>query len=177
MEEMSVTKITTIALLTLAFGTSLAAQPASQSPAAWIERCVEHANQNRLDDYFACWAPDATNNGRSMKKEMIKSIMEDIRRTFPDYHSQVIETVVQGDTIVTMSRVSGTHRGVARTDANGGLLRGARPTGKHFEVLQTHWWKVRDGKIVFHRGVRDDLSMMRQLGLVSDELPIALREK
>ena len=38
--------------------------------------------------------------------------------------------------------------------------------GKRFEVLQIHWWRVKDGKIVFHRAVRDDLGMMQQLGLV-----------
>ncbi|HET9394776.1 MAG TPA: ester cyclase [Nitrospiraceae bacterium] len=70
---------------------------------------------------------------------------------------------------------SGTHRGVARTGANGGLLLGAKGTGKRFEVLQTHWWKFKDGKIVFHQGVRDDLSMLRQLGLVAGELPASLR--
>jgi predicted ester cyclase len=50
-------------------------------------------------------------------------------------------------------------------------LRGLKPTGKRFEVLQTHWWKFKDGKIVFHQAVRDDLGMMRQLGLIPDELP------
>ena len=49
------------------------------------------------------------NNGRSMKKSFILGIMKDIRRTFPDYRSAVVEQIAQGDTIVTMSRVSGTH--------------------------------------------------------------------
>jgi predicted ester cyclase len=55
--------------------------------------------------------------------------------------------------------------------ANGGLLRGVKPTGRRFEVLQTHWWKIKDGKIVFHLAVRDDLGMMKQLGLVPDGSP------
>jgi predicted ester cyclase len=140
-----------------------------------LTACMNYANQDQLDKYADCWSADAMNNGRSMKKDFIIGIMKDIRRTFPDYHSTVIEQIAQGDTIVTISRVSGTHRGVAQTNANGGLLLGAKATGKRFEVLQTHWWKFKDGKIVFHQGVRDDLSMLRQLGLVADELPASLK--
>jgi predicted ester cyclase len=137
---------------------------------AFLIRCQEHAKQERLDEYANCWADEAMNNGHAVKKERIRVIMEDIRRTFPDYHSKVQDKVIEGDTIVTISRVSGTHRGVAQTVANGGLLRGVKPTGKRFEVLQTHWWKFKDGKIVFHQAVRDDLGMMRQLGLIPDDL-------
>jgi hypothetical protein len=30
-------------------------------------------------------------------------------------------------------------------------------------VLQTHWFRIRDGKIAEHDGVRDDLDMAKQL--------------
>jgi predicted ester cyclase len=138
---------------------------------AFLMACGQHANQGRLEEYANCWADEATNNGHVVKKERIKITKEEIRRTFPDYRSEVQDRVIQGDTIVTLSRVSGTHRGVAQTSANGGLLRGVQPTGKRFEVLQTHWWKFKDGKIVLHQAVRDDLGMMKQLGIVPDEPP------
>jgi predicted ester cyclase len=121
------------------------------------------------------WAPDAVNNGRPMRPEMIRTILEDIYRTFPDYRSEVLESVAIDDWVITLSRVSGTHKGVAQTNFNGGLLQNAKPTGRRFEVLQTHWWRLRDGKIVSHQGVRDDLRMLQQLGLVSDSLPAALK--
>jgi predicted ester cyclase len=140
-----------------------------------LAACMNYANEGQLDKYAECWSEDAMNNGRAMKKDLIMGFMTDIRRTFPDYRSEVLEEIVQGDTIVTMSRVSGTHLGVAQTNANGGLLLGAKATGKRFEVMQTHWWKLKAGKIVFHRGVRDDLSMMRQLGLVAEDLPAPLK--
>jgi predicted ester cyclase len=165
------------ALLAIIGEISIAAEPQAPEPPEWFTGCMQYANGNRLEEYADCWAPDAINNGRPVKKEFIRIIMEDIRRTFPDYHSEVIQRVVQGETIVTMSRVSGTHRGVAQTNANGGLLLGAKPTGKRFEVLQTHWWKIQNGKIVSHQGVRDDLGMVRQLGLVPDELDASLKVK
>jgi predicted ester cyclase len=57
--------------------------------------------------------------------------------------------------------------GVGKLPVNGGLLVDVPPTHKHFEVEATQWWRVRDGKIVDHYGVRDDLGMMEQLGLLA----------
>ena len=132
--------------------------------------------QGRYDEQAAMWEAQAFNNGRTnVTPAMIKTTLQDIYRTFPDYKSEWIETAVVGDTVVTLSRVTGTHTGVAQTAFNGGLLMGAKPTGKKFEVLQTHWWKVRAGKIYWHQGVRDDLCMVRQLGLLPQEVPKDLR--
>src|SRR5688572_18079795 len=86
-------------------GLSSAAQSGPQDAAALVAACGKHANAGRLDEYIACWADTATNNGRPMRKDMIKTIMADIRRTFPDYNSEVVETITQGDTVVTLSRV------------------------------------------------------------------------
>lgn len=38
------------------------------------------------------------------------------------------------------------------------------PRGKRFAVTQTHWFRMRDGKIVEHWANRDDLAMGEQLG-------------
>ncbi len=46
------------------------------------------------------------------------------------------------------------------------MLVGVEPTGKRFEVSHIHWYTLRDGKIVEHYANRDDLGMMRQLGLL-----------
>jgi predicted ester cyclase len=97
--------------------------------------------------------------------------LEDLHRTFPDLHSETVETTAAGDLVIVLQRTSGTHKGVAQTEIYGGMLRGARPTGRHFEILRTHWWRLIDGKIVWHQVVADDLSMMRQLGLIPDTLP------
>jgi predicted ester cyclase len=49
---------------------------------------------------------------------------------------------------------------------NGGMLVGVPPTGRHFEVQHIHLMQVRGGKIVEHFANRDDLGMMKQLGLL-----------
>ena len=42
------------------------------------------------------------------------------------------------------------------------------PTGRSFRVQQSHYWRLRDGLVVEHEVVRDDLGLHRQLGLAPD---------
>jgi hypothetical protein len=53
--------------------------------------------------------------------------------------------------------MSGTHQGP---------LMGMPPTGRSVRTNHMHFVRFRDGKAVEHWGARDDLGMMRQLGLV-----------
>jgi hypothetical protein len=43
---------------------------------------------------------------------------------------------------------------------------GEPPTGRSVRTNHMHFVRFRDGKAVEHWGVREDLGMMRQLGLV-----------
>ena len=45
-------------------------------------------------------------------------------------------------------------------------LESVKPTGRSFEVMQIHMSRVRNGKTVEHWGARDDLGMLRQLGVL-----------
>ena len=38
------------------------------------------------------------------------------------------------------------------------------PRGRTFAVTQTHWFRMRDGKVAEHWANRDDLGMGQQLG-------------
>jgi predicted ester cyclase len=136
-----------------------------------IREYTELGRNGQYERQMGFWAQDAVNNGRKVRPEMIRTTLEDIYRTFPDYRSEIEQSVAVGDLVVNLSRVSGTHKGVAQTSFNGGLLKGAKASGRRFEVLQTHWWRIRDGKIVWHQCVRDDLGMLRQLGLLPADPP------
>lgn len=166
-------RLITITLLALAATTTLAqsADPAADRHVELLAKYYEQGQRGEHEQQAALWARDAVNNGRPMRPDAIRSILEDIHRTFPDYQSTVLEMRALGDTVVVLSRISGTHRGIAQTEVFGGLLRGAKPTGKGFEILVSHWWRFRDGKIAWHQATRDDLGMYRQLGLLPDQLP------
>ena len=79
--------------------------------------------------------------------------------------------VAEGDSVVVRCTVSGTHRGVGKRSVNGGMLVAVEPTQKRFEVQHIHWYQLHNGKIVEHRANRDDVGMMRQLGLLPPAKP------
>jgi steroid delta-isomerase-like uncharacterized protein len=133
---------------------------------AVVRRFVERSNQQDLEGMLSLFADDAKNFGQPVGREGFRRVLADIREAFPDWHIDIMEMVAQGDSVVMWCKVSGTHRGTGKLPINGGMLVGVPPTGKHFETDHIHWWKIRDGRIVDHYAARDDISMMRQLGLI-----------
>jgi predicted ester cyclase len=162
-----------LALLTyanLAFG----ATPPTAETARNLEVLKLYGDLGRRNEYAqqaALWAPNALNNGEAVTQANIREQLEDLHRAFPDLRSEVLETTASGDLVIVLLRTSGTHLGVAQTEIYGGMLRGARPTGRRFDILRAHWWRLAEGRIVWHQVVADDLKMMRQLGLIPDTLP------
>ena len=107
----------------------------------------------------------------------MRHVLEDIYATFPDYHYDIEEMIGQGDSVAARCKVSGTHRGIGKLPVNGGMLVGVEPTQKHFEIQHIHWFKLRDGKILDHYATRDDIGMMRQLGLLPTATPVPTNPK
>ena len=130
---------------------------------------AHHDLMNKADWKTALtdFSEDTKNFGRPVGREHVGLILQDVWSTFPDFRLEIVDLVAKDDWVVVRCRESGTHLGVGKLPVNGGLLVDVPPTHKHFEVDATHWWKVRDGKIVDHYGVRDDLGMMEQLGILA----------
>jgi SnoaL-like polyketide cyclase len=59
--------------------------------------------------------------------------------------------------VVGRFKCSGTHRGE---------MMGMPPTGRHMEVDEIYFLRVEDGKFVEFWGLEDNLTRMRQLGLL-----------
>lgn len=114
------------------------------------------------------WSEDLTNHGEKVGRAGIKMVLEDIIRTFPDAKLEIQNLVVDGETVVVRAQFTGTHRGKGRLPVNGGMLVGVEPTGKSFSVTHIHWFRLRDRQIIAHYATRDDIEMMRQLGLVPE---------
>ncbi len=140
-----------------------------------IRENLEKINRGDARGAASDWAEDAQNFGRPAGPERIRLVLEDILATFPDYHMEVVEMVAVGDVVVARCKVNGTHRGVGKLSANGGMLVGVKPTGKRHEIAHIHWYKLRDGKIVEQWATRDDLRMMRQLGLLPSNAGVSTR--
>jgi len=74
--------------------------------------------------------------------------------------------VAEGEWVVLRCTYSGTHRGVGCLPVDGGMLVGVQPTGRSFEVQHIHMFHLPNGMIDEHFANRDNVGMMRQLGLL-----------
>jgi predicted ester cyclase len=131
-----------------------------------VERFVESLNRGDIDGAVAPFAEDAENFGYRAGHDGLRAILGDILTRFPDVKLTVDQWIVAGDWIVIRGTYSGTHRGIGRLPIDGGMLIGVPPTGRSFAVLHVHLFRVENGRIKEHWGGRDDIGMMRQLGLL-----------
>lgn len=80
------------------------------------------------------------------------------RAAFPDMRWEIEDMLAEGDAVVVRTLMHGTH---------GGDFFGIPPSGRRVRVSGIHILTLRDGKVVLHQGVNDDLGLMRQLGVVA----------
>ena len=79
------------------------------------------------------------------------------RGAFPDFRMEIVTLIEEGETVVAHFRCSGTHLGE---------WLGIPPTGRRFEsVDEIYIFDVAEGKLVSARGVEDNVSRLRQLGI------------
>jgi predicted ester cyclase len=106
------------------------------------------------------------NHGVESSREKTRSVLHDIVTTFPDIHFEPIQTIVQNDWVVEHCWFVGTHLGVTQHPyLYYGLLTGVPATGKTMRVQHTHFYRFKNGLIVEYKVVRDDVGMVKQLGL------------
>jgi predicted ester cyclase len=135
---------------------------------AVVRSQTEKLNRGDIEGALGDFAEDTRNFGKPVDRKGVRLVLEDIWRTFPDWHFEIVDILAAGDSVVVRYKVTATHNGVGTLPINGGMLVGVAPTHKRFEVQHIHWYKLRDGKIVDHYATRDDLGMMKQLGLLPE---------
>jgi predicted ester cyclase len=117
-------------------------------------------------DFFA---ERVTNHGVPGTRADVRAVLQDISTTFPDAGFELLDVVAAGEWVVVRCFLSGTHLGVGRHPfVHEGLLAGVAPTGKRVRVQHIHMFRLSGGLVVEHWGCRDDVGMMRQLGLPLD---------
>jgi predicted ester cyclase len=89
-----------------------------------------------------------------------------LRGMFSDLAWDVHEAIAQDDLVVAHTTMRGRHTGpLTRYSPDGDLVMDIPATGREFAVTQTHWYRLLDGLIVEYWANRDDIGMLRQLGL------------
>ena len=99
-----------------------------------------------------------------MGHDAIKGMVQRAHVAFPDYHEELEEMIAEGDKVVVRHTITGTQLG------QWGPL---PPTGKPVRFEEVVILRFADGKVVEQRGIVDNLSALRQLGVVPTPPPPA----
>ncbi len=119
-------------------------------------------NQGRLEVLDELLSPAYINHTPSTGNpppgpDGLKPIVAAIRQAFPDLHFAIEDVIAGSDSVVIRTTMTGTHEGE---------LFGLAPTHRKVRVMQIQIERVKDGRIAEHWRVTDDLTLMRQLGVV-----------
>jgi predicted ester cyclase len=89
-----------------------------------------------------------------------QQVMQWLHRAFADLHYDIHQVIADGDTAVVYCTMRGRHVGE---------FMGVPPTQRSVAVKQVHIVRFEDGKGIEQWAVRDDLTLMRQLGVLPTE--------
>jgi predicted ester cyclase len=136
---------------------------AEENKAMFRRTYEELLNEGNLGVAEELVAPEFINHeappGRDRGPESMRGLATMLRTALPDLHFTLEELVDEGDTVAGRLTMSGTHEGP---------LMGTPPTGRSVRQEHMHFVRIRDGKAVEHWGVRDDLGMIQQLGIIPE---------
>jgi predicted ester cyclase len=103
--------------------------------------------------------PDCVNHdappGAPQGLEGMTWSMRMLEAAFSDRRYEIHQAIAEGDTVVLHCTFHGRHTGE---------FLGLAPTNRPFAYRQVHLVRFQDGKAIEHWAVRDDLSLLRQLG-------------
>jgi predicted ester cyclase len=94
--------------------------------------------------------------GENSGPESMRGLIKMLRTAFPDLRFEIEGLIAEGDIVAGRLTMNGTHEGP---------LMSMPPTGRPVHQAHMHFVRFRDGKAIEHWGVRDDMGMMRQLGM------------
>jgi predicted ester cyclase len=121
----------------------------SEENKAMLRRLVEAINTGDMDVVDELFAPELAGQA--------KQGFTAFRSAFPDWREEIVDVVAEGDKVVGRFKCSGTHRGE---------MMGIPPTGRRQEVDEVYFLRVENGKFVEFWGLEDNMTRMRQLGLL-----------
>ena len=95
--------------------------------------------------------------GNNPGSEGAKEVIRFLHRGMSDFSLRIEDLVADGDMVWTRNRARGVHTG---------SIMGNPPTGRSIEVDVIDILRFRDGKLVEHWGIADQLGLMLQIGAV-----------
>ena len=139
------------------------ATPAPDPKRVVIERYFHQLfNQGKVELVPELLHPDYVNGSPGSPdlprgREGVAIVVKALRTAFPDLEYQIEDMVIGADAVAVRTTLRGTHRGD---------FFGLPATGKAVEVSQMTIEHFKEGRIVAHHRVTDELALQRQLGVV-----------
>lgn len=86
-----------------------------------------------------------------------RTLMQILTSAFPDFSSEIVMQVEEGEKVGVRARHRGTHLGD---------FMGVPPTGKAIDIYATGMYRLRDNKICENRVIFDAMGMLQQIGVI-----------
>ena len=133
------------------------------------------SNKQLARDYFKAFlaadekwwrdhiAPDFRRHDPGLPFEVVgpagvKQLADALLPGIPDLELPIDDVVAEGEKVLVRLRVRGTH---------GGELMGIAPTGRKIDIGVLDLFHIRNGKLIEHWALLDNLGLLRQLGVTS----------
>ncbi len=125
-----------------------------------VEEVFNDRDLARIND--ETFSPEFVNRnalpGTPAGPEGQRQVMQRLWAAFPDARFEIEEIAADGGTVILVGTMTGTHRGE---------ISGIPATGREVSWRQCHLLSVDEqGRFVEHDAIRDDLALLRQLGVV-----------
>ncbi|MDT0466030.1 ester cyclase [Streptomyces gibsoniae] len=98
-----------------------------------------------------------------------------LRSAFSDLRLPVLGMARNDHQVWVRLRLQGRHTGPFVRFRDGRLDQAVPPTGREIDFEQVHLLDIREGKVVRHEALRDDITMLGQLGVFPPAPATALR--
>lgn len=136
---------------------------------------TEDANKQLARDYFkaflaaddAWWrkhiAPDFRRHDPGLPfdvvgPEGVKQLADVLLPGIPDMELPIEDVIAEGEKVLVRLRVRGTHKGE---------LMGVAATGRKIDIGVLDLFQFRDGRLIEHWALLDNLGLLRQLGVTT----------
>lgn len=124
-------------------------------------------NRHDLDAFDELISPnfveheELTNGGTDW--DSVKKEFQLFFEAFPDMKVEIDDIATEKDKVWIRGRFTGTHSGP---------LMGMPATGKRMDAPIMDCLRFENGKCIEHWGVTDNLAMMKQLGMIPEDMPV-----
>jgi C-1 hydroxylase len=132
-----------------------------------IREFVETWNQGDLRALSDFWSPELVHHARFCNhgRDDVLGITAAFMGAFPDLLFAIEDLVAEGEKVVVRLTVRGTHQDT---------FLGIPATGREVTCSLIQIVRIKNGKIVEHWGLTDELLLMEQIGLVPTEYLVAM---